>query len=89
MSKERYENLYRLHTLEGELAYSLTIFGDKLAKREGYRSGLDGMEAIHFYLVHKFGWPPAKVRAMSSEDIRFILQEEMHGFTLPKAAVFR
>lgn len=85
--KERYAILNRLHAAQGQLAYSLELFGDKIAAREKYRSGLEGMEAVHFYLVHKFGWPPAQVRGMTAEDIRFVLQEEMHGFTLPKAAV--
>ncbi|HBN8473745.1 TPA: hypothetical protein L3709_005937 [Pseudomonas aeruginosa] len=89
MSKERYEILHRLHTAEGKLAYTLAVFGDTIAKREGYRSGLEGMEAVHFYLVHKFGWPLPQVRAMNAEDIRFVLQEEMHGFTHPKGAIFR
>ncbi|WP_425318438.1 hypothetical protein [Pseudomonas nitroreducens] len=89
MSKERYEILHRLYDSQGKLTYTLAVFGDKIAKREGYRSGLDGMDAVHFYLVHKFGWPPAQVRGMNAEDISFVLQEEMHGFTLPKAAIFR
>ena len=74
MSKERYEILKRLHEAEGGLAYSLAVFGDTLAKREKYKdTGLNGMDAIYFYLVHKFGWLPKEVKAMSSEDIRFVL----------------
>jgi hypothetical protein len=84
-SKEHYEIIRNLRTAEGQLAYSLDVFGDSLAKREGYKS-LDGIEAVHFYLVHKFGWLPEQVRSMKSEDIRFVLQEEMHRFVLPKDA---
>jgi hypothetical protein len=87
MSKERYENLKRLHQAEGELAYSLAVFGDAIAKREKYKdSGLDGMDAVHYYLIHKFGWLPRDVKAMSAEDIRFVLSEEMAGWGLPKDA---
>jgi hypothetical protein len=88
MSRERYEVLYRLHSAEGQLAYSLAVFGDVLAQRENYRSGLDGLEAIHYYLVHKFGWIPAQVRGMSHEDLRFVLSEDMHHFRLPAEAIF-
>lgn len=83
--KEKYEIWQRLHEAEGGLAFHLAVFGDKIAKREGYKT-LDGIEAVHFYLVHKFAWPPAQVKGMSYEDIRFVLQEEMNGFVLPAAA---
>ena len=87
MRNERYENLKRLHEAKGSLAYLLAVFGDVLAKREGYRdSGLDGMDAIHFYLIHKFHWLPKDVRAMSAQDIRFVLSEEMEGWVIPKEA---
>lgn len=87
-SREHYEIIRRLHTAQGELAYTLDVFGDKLAERENYKS-VDGIEAVYFYLVHKFGWQPSHVRSMSYEDLRFVLSEEMHNFTLPKAAIFR
>lgn len=86
--QDRYNILRRLHESEGNLAFHLAVFGDTIARREQYKSGLDGIEAVHFYLVHKFGWTPANVRAMSYEDMRFVLSEEMHGFTLPKEALF-
>ncbi|RRV41271.1 hypothetical protein EGJ86_07245 [Pseudomonas sp. o96-267] len=84
-TKEHYETIRRLRQVEGELAYSLDVFGDKLAEREKYKA-VDGIDAVHFYLVHKFGWLPSVVRSMSPEDLRFVLLEEMAGFTLPKAA---
>jgi hypothetical protein len=64
VSKERYGILKRLHEAEGNLNYSLEVFGDAIAKREGYKN-LDGLEAIQFYLIHKFSWLPRDVRAMS------------------------
>ena len=88
MSTDQYKTLRKFHITEGELAYGLEVFGDELAKREGYKEH-SGMDAIHFYLVHKFSWPLWQVRSMSAEDIRFILAEEMHGWTLPKAARFK
>ncbi|MEL4241167.1 hypothetical protein [Shewanella xiamenensis] len=84
-SKEQLLATSRLHEALGKMAYHLDVFGDTLAKREGYKE-LFGIDAIHFYLCHKFHWQPAQVRAMSYEDLRFLLSEEMHGWTVPKEA---
>ena len=86
--KEKYEIWKRLHEAEGQLAYGLAVYGDRIAERESYRS-LSGIDAVHFYLIHKFSWPPAQVRGMSYEDIRFVLHEEMHGFVFPLDARIR
>ncbi|WP_439641265.1 hypothetical protein [Nevskia sp.] len=83
--KERFKVMKGLREAEGALVFCLDVFGDQLAAREGYK-GLKGMDAVYFYLVHKFSWPPSQVKGMSFEDIRFVLTEEMHGFVLPKAA---
>ncbi|WP_395066517.1 hypothetical protein [Paraburkholderia silvatlantica] len=85
MSKERYDIWKKLHDAEGKLAYMLAVFGDTLAEREGYKE-LDGMDAVHFYVVHKMKWAPAQVRAMSAADLRFVLTEEMSGWTAPVEA---
>ena len=87
MSKERYEALKKFHKAEGVLAYQLAVFGDEIAKREKYADvELCGMDALHFYLIHKFHWLPKDVRVMSSEDVRFVLLKEMSGWTLPQEA---
>ena len=86
-SREYYEQSKRLYTTLAELDYSLDVFGDFLAEREGYKE-LDGMEAIYFYISHKFNWPPAQVKGMKGEDLRLLLSEEMHGWTLPPEAKF-
>lgn len=88
MSTEQYKTLRKFHLTQGELAYGLEVFGDELAKRQGYKEHR-GMDTIHFYLLQKFSWPLSHVRGMSADDIRFILAEEMHGWTLPKAARFK
>jgi hypothetical protein len=89
MSKDAYEGIYesrfRLHETTGQLNYSLECFGDYIAKREKYKT-LDGMEAIWFYLVKTYHWPLNEIRSMHPDDIRFLLSEEMHGWTLPPAA---
>ncbi|MGF6611863.1 hypothetical protein OKW45_006785 [Paraburkholderia sp. WSM4175] len=85
MSQNRYEILKNLHDTDGKLAYMLEVFGDTLAQREGYKE-LNGMDAIHFYLVHKMKWIPSQARAMSASDLRFVLTEEMSGWTAPPEA---
>ncbi|MDA3946371.1 MAG: hypothetical protein PF439_06800 [Helicobacteraceae bacterium] len=84
-TKEHYEISRNLHKAEGNLAYILDVFGDEIAQREGYKE-VDGMDAIHFYIVNKFKWLPSVVKAMSSQDLRFILSEEMSGWTTPEDA---
>lgn len=84
-TKEEYQVLKRLHQTEGDLAYILDVFGDYLADREGYKAA-SGMDAVIFFIVNKFGWPPSQVRGMSYTDLEFVLQEEMHGWSLPKVA---
>lgn len=83
--KEKYAVWKKVYGFEGDLAYGLALWGNEIAKREKYKS-LNGMDAVHFYLIHKFSWPPAQVRGMSYNDIRFVLQEEMSGFVFPKDA---
>jgi hypothetical protein len=69
---------------EGHINYFLDLFGDHIAEREGYR-GINGMEAIHFYLIHKFGWLPRDVKSMSLEDVGFVLSQEMEEYQAEKA----
>ncbi|ARR57208.1 hypothetical protein HY78_15650 [Rhizorhabdus wittichii DC-6] len=73
----------RVHHTTGALNFCLEMFGNELAKREGYRE-YKAMDAIYFYLMMKHGWLPRDVRSMSFEDLRFALGEEMHGWALPK-----
>jgi hypothetical protein len=81
---ERNLNRFRLHESEGHLAYHLVLFGDHIREREGYKdSGLDGIDAVHYYLINKYSWLPRDVKSMSYEDLRFVLREEMHGWQAP------
>ncbi len=59
-SQQRYKILKQKYATQGNLAYFLELFGTFLAEREGYKE-LDGMQAIYFYLVHKFHWMPKDV----------------------------
>jgi hypothetical protein len=87
MSKDKYQVLRELHVAHGEMNYHLEIFGDVIAKREKYKdAGLKGINAVHYYLIHKFHWLPRDVRDMTFEDIRLVLSEELAGWTLPKDA---
>ncbi len=77
------ENRLKIHEMEGVLNYYLELFGDHIAEREGYRN-LDGMEAIHFYLIHKFGWLPRDVKSMSLEDVKLVLSQEREEYQAKK-----
>lgn len=80
---ERSDTLLSLHETEGRLNYHLVMFGDYIREREGYEDqGLDGIDAVHFYLITKYGWLPRDVKSMSYEDMRFVLREEMHKWVL-------
>ena len=84
-SQQRCRILRQKYAAQGNLAYYLELFGNFLAKREGYKE-LDGMKAIYFYLVQKYHWMPKDVRSMSVDDIRFVLSEEMVDWTAPPEA---
>ncbi|MBO6892854.1 MAG: hypothetical protein JJ866_13005 [Roseibium sp.] len=81
-----YEATYRLERVNADLNFGLVVFGDRLAQREGYKEH-KGVEAIQFYLVQKHNWLPSQVKAMSPEDLRFCVAEEMSGWTLPAEAI--
>jgi hypothetical protein len=81
--KKLMDSTRRQREAEGFLAFSVDCFGDHIAKREKYKSHR-GLDAVHFYLVGKYGWLPAQVRALNWDDLRFLLEEEMVGWTLPK-----
>jgi hypothetical protein len=86
MTKEHYQATKALRLTEGQLAYHVDCFGNHLAKREGYKAH-SGIEAVQFYLMNKHGWLPSQVRSMSHDDLRFCLEEEMSGWTLPTEAL--
>jgi hypothetical protein len=53
----------------------LEKYGEKLAKKKGYRY-LSGLNAVHFYLVEKYHWTPMQVRNLSDDDLLFLMTEE-------------
>jgi hypothetical protein len=46
--------------------------GDHLAKQEGY-ANLRGINAVHRYLIDKYGWQPEEVRKLSPDDMQLLL----------------
>lgn len=83
VSKAMAEAIIARHRAEGMLCAHLEFFGYDLAKREKYSEHV-GLDAIHFYVATKFSRPLAEVRAMKLEDLRFLLEEDMKGWTTPK-----
>ncbi|NID06626.1 hypothetical protein HBF26_17155 [Luteibacter jiangsuensis] len=84
--KEHYELRKGLHHADADLTYSLDVFGDALAEKQGYKSDLHGLDAVRYYLMQKHHWLPRDVKAMSYEDLQFALSEEQAGWLLPKDA---
>ena len=84
MSRELNEARKRTHDATATQNYFLELFGDELAVRLGYE-GLDGMEAVQFYLMEKHHWLPSVVRSMSGEDLRFAMTKEMAGWKVKQA----
>lgn len=82
---DKYEVLRRLHQAEGNLSYTLSVFGDYLSEKYGYKD-LYNMDAIYFHIVKTHNWLPRDVRSMTPEDLRLILSQEMAGWTLPAEA---
>lgn len=83
MKKELYEAIKSKHKQTAILDYAVEVFGDHLADREEYKEH-QGIDAVHYYICLKFGYLPRDVRNMSFDDLRFLLGEEMYGWTLPK-----
>jgi hypothetical protein len=73
----------KIALIDGERMYHLVCFGDHLAKKMKYKEH-DGMDAIHFYLIEKYHWLPYQARSLNHDDLRFLLAEEMHTWTLAK-----
>ncbi|WP_439449795.1 hypothetical protein [Stenotrophomonas sp. ATs4] len=84
---QKNEIRYQSHHWRGRLDYVLEVFGDTLKSREGWQNDLEGLDAVAYYLMQKHHWTPAQIRAMSLEDQRFALSEEMHGWKLPEDAL--
>ena len=75
-----FEAQKKLRMTEGELAFQLDLFGDEIAKRQHYKT-LTGLDALHYYLIQKHHWLPSQVQSLNWKDLRFLFEEEMHGWT--------
>jgi hypothetical protein len=84
MEAEHFSVIIQGRMLSGQQAAYLEAFGEFLAEREGYKSH-DRLDAIHWYLIEKYHWKPSEVRAFNSDDLLFLMAEEMAGWTLPVA----
>lgn len=74
-NKERRETNRRLRDAQAGIQHLIDMFGDRLAKERGYAH--HGIEAVWFYLVEKYHWPPATVRALNTDDLHFLLANEL------------
>jgi len=78
----------RQFIIGGQQKYILARFGDQLAEQGGYKENA-GIDAVYFYLVQKHHWLPKDVKSMSTEDLVFVLSEEMSGFTMKEEDSFK
>lgn len=86
-TKEKlYKATRQVRMFNGELHFHLDVFGDHLAKKYQYKEH-SGIDAVWYFLVEKHHWTPATVRALNTDDLRFLLAEEMSGWTLPAEAM--
>lgn len=81
--REGYEDVIKLRSVEAMQTVALEMFGDELAARENC-GRLRGLEAVRYYLICKFNWLPAQVRAMSPQDLSFALTSEMSAWHVPE-----
>lgn len=73
--KDRYEVTLGLFLAQAELAHFAELYGDFLARQEGYSE--NGREALEVHLCRKFGYRPDEVVSWSWETIRLLLAPEM------------
>lgn len=85
LRKEMNENNRKIRVLEGELQHKLDMFGDVLAKKHNYKKHR-GIEAVRWFLVEKYKWTPATVKALNFDDLSFLLEEERENYTSPDKA---
>lgn len=81
LNRQMRENEKKIALMNGENMYHLICFGDFLAKKMKYKEH-KGLDAIHFYLIEKYHWLPYQARSLNQDDLRFLLAEEMHAWTL-------
>lgn len=82
MNKEQFQLAQRVHQAEANLTSLLEAFGSTLAEQEKYID-IDGIEAVHLYLIRRYGWLPRDVTTMRPAELRLALHVEMQGWTLP------
>ncbi|MGY3082144.1 hypothetical protein ACVWZZ_008552 [Bradyrhizobium sp. LM6.10] len=70
-----------LRRSQAEIQHLIDCFGDHLAQKHKYNRS--GIEAVWFYLVQTYRWTPAVVRALNTEDLDFLLHDEMNGWKAP------
>lgn len=77
---ERSEVNQKLRHAQADIQHMIDMFGDHLAKKHKYKHHT-GIEAVWYFLVQKYHWTPATVRALNTDDLQFLLDEEMQGWT--------
>jgi len=71
-------NSQRVAAASAELAReqlrNLAAIGDAIAEKFSFKDHF-GVDAVRYYLMDRYAWPPAMVRAMNIEDLLFAVSE--------------
>ncbi len=75
MQSELDESTRSLLHAEADLIAHLHRCGNEIAKKHKYR-GLEGLEAVRYFLMQKHNWTPAQVRSLNYDDLRFAMSQD-------------
>lgn len=75
-----------MQAADASLNILLEEFGDYLSAKNKYNN-VDGIEAIHIYLIKTYRWLPRDVKAMSYDEMRLALHTELQGWQADPGAV--
>ncbi len=73
----------RKHRANADLLAAWEDRGDRIAVAMGYE-GLDGLEAVHRYLVDKHHWLPRDVRGLTTDDFEMLFAGDPVGKQRPR-----
>lgn len=71
--KELHEVTRRAYAAEADMKACIAAKGDALSQKMGY-GDLDGLNAIHRYLIDKYHWLPRDVRALTVDELQMLIE---------------
>ena len=71
--KQLHKATEALYLAEAQLKSAISEQGEKIAKDQDYKN-LNGLEAVHRYLIDRYHWLPDQVRSLSVDDLNLLLE---------------